>query len=317
MIQTKYISKLFFLLLLALAACKEDPPINPFDNVVNPNDPAPGDIILDPTSIEGLHANVFKKTCANSGCHDGTFEPDYRTIESTYNTLVYQPVIKNDLQGTYEYRVVPGNVAASQLVNRLTVDIDGNSGIMPLVIEPDSEWEEEKEALIQNIKDWIEAGAKDLLGNQPILTDNGLPGMLGVAGFASNWLEREDSGFGALRIPKPQTSLDLYVALTDDKTAPSQLSNNKIKFAPSIDGFSNATELSLQILSSPEERPGFEGEEVKYFHKITINPQDYAVVGETIFFRVYVKDDSNPLTEIPSDGGASYIKNYFSFTIIE
>lgn len=315
--QTKYILGLFIFFLLGLSACKEEPPINPFDEVVNPNGPVPEDVILDPISIEGLHANVFKKTCANSGCHDGTFEPDFRTIESTYNTLVYQAVIKNDLLGTYEYRVLPGSLDASQLINRLTTDIDGTSGIMPLVIEPDSDWEQEKETQIQNIKDWILSGAKDILGNQPVLNDNGLPGMLGVAGFAGTWVGREDSGFGALRIPKSQSTLDLYIALTDDKTAPNQLTNNKIRFANSADGFAAAADLNLQVLASPETQIGFEGEQVKYYHKISINPQDYAEVGETVFFRVYVKDDSNPLTEIPSDGGAFYIKNYFSFTIIE
>ncbi len=315
--QNKYILVLLFFFLLGLNACKEEAPINPFDMVTNPNGPAPEELVLDPTSIAGLHANVFKKTCANSGCHDGTFEPDFRSIESTYNTLVYQPIIKNDLAGTYEYRVLPENTEASQLINRLTTDIDGSSGIMPLVIEPDSEWEQEKETLIQNIKDWISAGAKDLLGNQPVLNDNGLPGMLGVAGFATDWLGREDSGFGALRVSKTQTSLDIYIALTDDKTAANQLTNNKIRFANTVDGFANAPELNLQILATPEERTGFEGEVVKFYHKISIDPQDYAALGETIFFRVYVKDDGNPLTELPSDGGAFYIKNYFSFTIIE
>ncbi|MBK7268515.1 MAG: hypothetical protein IPI07_03030, partial [Flavobacteriales bacterium] len=31
-----------------------------------------------------------------SGCHDGTFEPEFRTIASAYNSLVYHPVIAND-----------------------------------------------------------------------------------------------------------------------------------------------------------------------------------------------------------------------------
>ena len=315
--RTRNILGLLFFFLLAIVACKEDDPPNPFDNVVNPNGPAPEDIVLDPISIEGLHANVFQKTCANSGCHDGTFEPDFRTIESTYNTLVYQPVIKNDLQSTFEYRAVPGDVAASQLINRLTVDIDGSSGIMPLVLEPDSQWDTEKETLIQNIKDWIGAGAKDILGNQPMLNDNGLPGMLGVAGFASDWLAREDGGFGPLRISESLSSIDLYIALTDDKTNPDQLRNNKIRFANTIDGFANAQELNLQVLTTPIEQPGFEGAVVKYYHKITINPKDFGGLDDAIFFRAYVKDDGNPLTEIPADGGAIYIKNYFSFLIVE
>jgi len=41
----------------------------------------------------------------------------------------------------------------------LTFDIDGNSGIMPLAVDPDSDWESQKETYIQNIRDWIQAGA--------------------------------------------------------------------------------------------------------------------------------------------------------------
>jgi hypothetical protein len=38
-------------------------------------------------SLERLQNAV--RTCANSGCHDGTFEPDFRTLEGSYNTLLF------------------------------------------------------------------------------------------------------------------------------------------------------------------------------------------------------------------------------------
>ena len=117
-------------------------------------------VVLDPAGLAGLHAALFRPTCANSGCHDGTFEPDYRTIYSTYNTLVEQPVIKNDPQNSFTYRVVPGDVAASQLVARLEYDIDGNSGVMPLALEPDSDYPTEKATLIEHVKTWIRNGAQ-------------------------------------------------------------------------------------------------------------------------------------------------------------
>lgn len=156
--------KLNFLLLftfLILSACQKDDD-DPFGNVngENPNEMMPP--VLDPTSIEGLHQNIFRPTCANSGCHDGTFEPDFRTVESTYNTLVNHPVIKNDPQNSFEFRVVPNNVAASQLVARITYDIDGNSGIMPLTVEPDSDYPAMREEYMQNIRDWIAAGAQNV-----------------------------------------------------------------------------------------------------------------------------------------------------------
>ncbi|MEL6846446.1 MAG: hypothetical protein AAFP02_24835, partial [Bacteroidota bacterium] len=231
--------------LLVIACTKE--PVNPFDQIENPALVETDTSEIDPVSIAGLHANIFGKTCANSGCHDGTFEPDFRTVESTYNTLVYHPIIKNDLQGSFEYRVLPGNDQASQLVARLTSDIDGNSGVMPLVVEPDSDWPAKKEEYIQNVKDWISNGARDLFGNSPGLP-NGLPQMQGVVGNAGGWLNREDSGQGALEVPQSRDQLDLYISLSDDDTSPAKLQENKIRFATSADGFEAAEAFSLELI---------------------------------------------------------------------
>ncbi len=156
----KKLSFLFIAFPLFFLACEKDPTPNPFDEVPNPNGEEEMPIELEATSLPGLHQNIFKPTCANSGCHDGTFEPDFRTLESTYNTLVNHPVIKNDPANSFEFRVVPGNVDASQLIARVTYDIDDNSGIMPLALEPDSDYNAKREEYIQNMKDWISAGAQ-------------------------------------------------------------------------------------------------------------------------------------------------------------
>ena len=85
------------LVVLMLSCSKNKGPDNPFDDEKNKppviSDPVDS-IGLD--NFAGLQRDIFKKTCSNSGCHDGTFEPDFRTLESSYNTLVYQPVIKNN-----------------------------------------------------------------------------------------------------------------------------------------------------------------------------------------------------------------------------
>lgn len=151
---------------LLLLNCEAEEYQNPYDDIEQEEEMmSEENINLEPTSIAGLHANIFSKTCANSGCHDGNFEPDFRTIESTYNTLINAPIIKNDPQNSFQYRVVKGDVDASQLIARVTYDIDGNSGIMPLALEPDNDWEMNKETYIQNISDWIAGGAKDVFGN--------------------------------------------------------------------------------------------------------------------------------------------------------
>jgi len=305
-----YIGSILFI----IQACTKEP-ANPYDNVP----PQPTDSVTlfkpDPKSFEGLHAYIFKPTCANSGCHDGTFEPDYRTILSTYNTLVYHPIVKNDPSNSYQYRVVPGDLSKSILYNRLTKDIDGQSGIMPLVVDPNSDWEAKKAEYINNIKEWIENGAKDIFGNTPSLNNNA-PQIQGVIGKTAGYLDRNDSGQGALKVLESETQLDIYFAFSDDKTLPQQLTNAKIRFSKNPDDFATAIDHPLQLLGTPVNYKGYYGPNVDYYHKITINPKDYAILKETVYFRVYVTDSSGKETEIPTKEGAYYIKNYFSFNIV-
>ncbi|MEM7372254.1 MAG: hypothetical protein AAF587_26790 [Bacteroidota bacterium] len=307
---------LFSLGTLLLGACRIQPipPPNPFDQYKDLGLDTV-DVIsssLDPNSIEGLHNQIFAPTCANSGCHDGTFEPDFRTIESTYNTLVYQPVIKNDPTESFLYRVQPGNVEQSVLWNRLTVDIDGQSGIMPLVDDPNSEWEAQKEIHLEHIKNWIEAGAPDMFGNLP-LVENLPPFIQGVIGLVEgrgNPLER-DGGNGALLIPKSAHQVDLWVSIGDDQTSPMDISFSKVRLSEEIDDFEFAPSLPLDRIA-PILEQGFTGEIVSYYHKITIYPREYQA-GKVMFLRIFLQEPGqNDLTEIPRDGSAHYIKDLFS-----
>ena len=72
----------------------------------------------------------------------------------------------------------------SVMYKRLLIDIDGNSGIMPLSAEYDPEhyWHNDKEEHIQNIKNWIDLGAEDMFGNLPVLP-NKVPEMRGCIAF--------------------------------------------------------------------------------------------------------------------------------------
>lgn len=303
-------------MVLFLPACDKAPD-NPFDQTgeTGPTDPDPTPPDLG--TIEGLHARIFAPTCANSGCHDGTFEPDFRTIESTYNTLVYHPIIKNDPMGTFTYRVVPGNPDASVLMARLTFDIDNNSGLMPLVVDPGAEWATKKEEFIQAIRTWIQGGAKDIFGQSYSLQD-AVPTMQGVIAESNGvYMERNDAGQGAFRVPQNVDQLSIYFSLQDDKTLAQNLTVNEIKFADGPDAFAGKPAQTLEILATPVTYKGYYGPQVQYTHKIVINPQQMAALDETVFFRIYVRDNVNPVTEIPTDAGVYYIKNYFSFTIVE
>ncbi|MEQ8522704.1 MAG: hypothetical protein RIC15_11185, partial [Vicingaceae bacterium] len=57
------------------------------------------------------------------------------------------------------------------------------------------------------------------------------------------------------------------------------------------------------------------GNKAPYYHHFIVNTSDY-VVGQTQYFRIYVKDADHPTpTEIPSDGSQLYLLTFFSFVV--
>lgn len=297
------------LCMLFLFGCTEDDPVNPFDGqVVNQDTVALELVDPEPTSIAGIYQNILKPTCANSGCHDGTFEPDYRTLESAYNTLVYQVPIKNN--GNYAYRVEPFNPQGSVIMARLN-NIIGPA--MPIQIEPDSDWPEKKNAYISNIQTWISNGAPDIMGNVRQI-NYPAPALIGAGAAESDiWMTRE-GGTGPILMPGSATSVRLYFAFRHDELMPEDLQYNRIVFSANPNETGGAAERDLQILATPRVERGFYGNFVDYTHYIDINPSVEFDPGQAQwYFRVYVQDDQNPVTEIPTDNGIFYIKSYMSF----
>jgi len=273
---------------------------------------------LPASHIVSLHQKVFSPTCANSGCHDGTFEPDFRTVESTYNTLVYQAVTKNNPQGSFSYRVDPTHSESSVLWERLTRDIDGQSGIMPLVVESGSEWEKNKDSLLLAIKEWIDAGAPDMFGNLPT-TEYLPPSVRGAIGIISNLRDpiRRKGGNGKMLIPPGTEKLELYLSLQADNLASNKISSVKLRMSKDRNDFESASGEAVKLIPSPIVSFGFTGELEEYYHHITI-PLDTLVLGDYQYFRVYVQvAGQNELIEIPGDGSAAYMKEMFAFEIYD
>ena len=131
------------------------------------------------------------------------------------------------------------------------------------------------------------------------------------------YMERNDAGQGAFRVPQNVTQLSIYFSLLDDKTLAQNLTVNEIKFSDGPDAFVGKPIQNLEVLATPVTYTGYYGPQVQYTHKIVINPQQMATLNQTVYFRIYVKDNVNPVTEIPTNAGVYYIKNYFSFTIVE
>lgn len=295
---------------VVIAACDKSEPVNPFDGQVVNQDTVGFEITqAEPTSFAGIYHNVLKPTCANVGCHDGTFEPDYRTLGSAYNTLVYQTPIKND--GNYTYRVEPFNPQRSAIMARLHGTLAPQ---MPIQVEPDSDWPEKKSQYIINIQTWISNGAPDITGNIRQI-NYPAPVLLGAgATDAGLWIER-NGGTGPLIIQNDATDIRLYFAFRHDEISPQEFQYNRIIFSSNPNEPSGALELPLNILGSPRYERGFYGDVVAYTHYIDINPaMDFEQEVPQWFFRVYVQDTQNPVTEIPTDNGIYYIKSYMSFT---
>lgn len=297
------------LTLLMAAACNEDDPANPFDGQVVNQDTVQLEIINpEPNSIAGIYQNVLKPTCANVGCHDGTFEPDYRTLESAYNTLVYQVPIKND--GNYTFRVEPYKPQSSVLLARLKNLLTPS---MPIQIEPDSDWPQKKDQYISNIQTWISNGAPDIMGNirqvnypAPILLGAG-------ASITDQWMARS-GGTGPLVMPGSASDVRLYFAFRHEQLMPQELNYNRIAFSANANSFDGALERQLQLLGTPRYERGFYGDIVAYTHYIDIDPvNEFEALQAQWYFRVYVQDDQNPITEIPTNNGIYYIKSYMSF----
>ncbi|MFN8287490.1 MAG: hypothetical protein U0V74_12080 [Chitinophagales bacterium] len=111
-----------------------------------------------------LHRDILQTKCAVPACHDGSFEPDFRTLSSAWNTTVWQPIKKNNHAKAFTYRVVPFHPEMSVLFERITnccfVNKDDR---MPFTVGITLTPEE-----IAQVRDWITTGAKDVNGNLPL-----------------------------------------------------------------------------------------------------------------------------------------------------
>ena len=299
------------LILIAIGGCKEEDPsvLNPYDNqkplqeddVVNPSDTA-----VDPTTIQGLHKLIFAPTCANSGCHDGNFEPDFRTIESSYNTLVNQRLIKQDDSDPITYRVKPGFPDSSMLVRRLKIDLNGNSGIMPLVTEPGSDWHDRKEEYIGYIETWIKNGALNQRG-EPSTSSNFPPQLRGMAVKVNGQIKGRPGYYEPVIIPAGSNA-EIWVAFTDDSLPASALSNLTMMHSIRADSFDTTNKTSLQYVSNPFLANGFYQEEEEHYFKVNLSTSGYQA-GDVIWLRFEASDGINTIYS-PNDHSLFRAKKY-------
>jgi len=292
------------IIVIAIQGCKKNEIVNPYDDYSTPKLYEEPTLASLPTSNFGyLHAKVFKPTCANSGCHDGAFEPDFRTISSAYNNTVNHTVLTNNPAGDFTYRVKPGDAALSLLHERLITALPSTSGIMPPVYA--DEWVVNKSKHISAIKDWINEGAKDMYGNSPAI-GNPNPVVTGFKAFSNNSTSSEysrASGAGILPILIPRNDVDLWFSIEDDATSSTNLTVNQIKIDTAMFEFDSIPPLNMSV-STGFSANDFSGTSTTYTHKYDFDASAYPS-NTLLFVRVYVQDnDHTAPAENPSDGSA-------------
>jgi len=311
------------LMMIIFDACKKHEIVNPYENqtpVVNNHNPSID--ALPVGNFAWLHAKIFRPTCANSGCHDGTFEPEFRSINSAYNSLVNHPVISNDQTSSFTYRVVPGSSDLSFLHERLTVEIPNTSGMMPLSVDPGSDWTANKTLYIQKIKEWIDGGAKDMYGNSaPPAIGDIVPAIYGMAifpqGNTTTPFPRETEsiyGIGAIEIPAGP--VDVWILSTDNGIYNPVYQSASIKASLSAQEFTNTINADYMYNSTPIMAQSFFEAAGPFYYKATLNFTG-ATPGTTYYIRSYLDDGAQPsITEIPNNNSAPFWYLLFSVKII-
>ncbi|MDX2249513.1 MAG: hypothetical protein SF052_22205 [Bacteroidia bacterium] len=299
-------------------SCQPDdtpPPPNPYDLVDYGEPPAP---LPQPDSgtLVGLHTYIFSKSCAVPGCHDGNFEPDFRTVQSTYSTLVFQPVVKNNTAQTYTWRVLPFDVNESWLSNRITTN-DQILGRMPLYDNPLTPGQ------VKAVEKWINAGAPDMFGKVSSLP-NTQPQFVGMAAFADfGGIEYRIDTIRGNNVFNPFASLKnlnitIWMAVSDDSTALSAFKNSRMLFSEEFDDFGGATQISATYSPTPKVITNWydTGNTVELNWKITFNTNLFPT-GKVIFFRYYTNDGGHAEDfEFPRSTHPNEFKTFMSFYIV-
>ncbi|MCS7084485.1 MAG: hypothetical protein RMM53_00320 [Bacteroidia bacterium] len=291
---------------------KDDAPPNPFDAYKRGG----GKIEIDPpdsASLVGLHTYIFSRSCAQPACHDGSFEPDFRTVQSTYSTLVFQPVVKNNSQRSFQYRVVPGNVEKSWLYERVVTD-DGVLGRMPLYDRPLDE------SQLRALRRWIAAGAPDMFGN-PARSPNRLPDFKGYAAFLYweglyEWRCDTARGGnpGAPFYVRKGWPVEFWFEVEDDSTAVENLTVNELWLSSDRYDYSAAKKLKAEYVPTPRIIKDFHGPGKDGVFHWRVKTNDVPMEGDQlIFMRYRVCDGVNPEIEVPTSAASNGVFFYHSF----
>ncbi len=293
-----------FILSLCLVNCTEDNlPINPYDGVDYGNTTLVIDTVSS-TSFVKLHRDVLGPSCNVMGCHDGSFEPDFRTVESSYNTLVYHEIIKNNLAEDFTYRVVPGDTALSVLHERLTNCCFVNTNDrMPQDNIGNALPQEDLDAVTA----WILGGAKDITGaissepnNLPNIDFFFVMDLMYDSTYSDN---RIGEWYEPFLMPENE-QVNFIFRVWDDKTNPADMLVNEVMISEFQDDFSNAITATATYYDPT--------------YDVWSVPVNTTVLqsGETYYVRYKINDGENSSNTIYPNNQTSFIfKSMWSFIV--
>lgn len=292
-------------LLLSYQSCKKDDklPDNPYDSINR--DTTDYNIPIDSLNITYVHNKVLQSKCALPGCHDGNFEPDFRSVQSSFSNLVYAPVFKNNAQNEFTYRVIPYDTTNSVLYERITnCCFVNNNDRMP----QDNIGQKLPDADIELVAKWIMSGARDIFGNIPQFP-NSQPTIQGYLGVSSDFQTvysntRLDSVYyNPFVLPASVNSFYIGVAVVDDSTPVNQLQFNKLKISTNADNFNGANTYTATYFSA--------GGQSAWIANVNASALP---LGDTLFMRYFVNDgDHAQNTEFPRNELPFAYKTFWSF----
>lgn len=266
----------------------------------------------DSATIEGLHRFVFYPKCATNGCHDGHFEPDFRTIQSAWYTLVRATPVKK--QSPYTFRVTPYDTGQSWMWHRVTTT-DQTLGRMPLY---DNALDD---ASLNAIKKWILKGAPDMFG-QIMTAENNNPQLYSLAVLNSVDSFRYDTSryiskdYGPIKVPA-NTSIDIWLTVYDDSTLFYLIPYSKLYISKKIDDFSNATKVDAPMQTKYLFIPKFYNQlyDGYFTAKVTLNTGNYTS-GDILYLRYESNDGKHANNSMmPNFNSPFYFKSYFSLIV--
>ncbi|MCS6935791.1 MAG: hypothetical protein NZM35_11695 [Chitinophagales bacterium] len=309
-----HILTLLALLLGVMQACRKEPPPpdNPYDSI-DRGDTTKYGIPVDSLTITFVHQKVLLGKCALPGCHVGNFEPDFRTPQSSFSTLVYAPVTKNNAAQQFRYRVVPFDTAYSVLHERITNCCFVNyNDRMP----QDNIGNALPDTDIDLIASWIMYGARDMFGNIPKLP-NAEPTIEGYIAFDTisllppfavpsvfyNENRLDNIFYNPFIVPQQKSVFYVAISVKDDSTAQNQMQYNKLKISTHPDDFSNAWTYTGTFVAAGN-----------YQGWLLTIPTANLPANDTLFMRYYVNDGHHAQhTEFPRNEHLLPYKLFWSF----